>query len=35
MPEAYKDAGAVVRVVAGAGIARLVARFRPVVVIKG
>ncbi|MEI7528794.1 MAG: RtcB family protein [Elusimicrobiota bacterium] len=35
MPEAYKDVDAVVGVVAGAGIARKVARFRPLCVIKG
>ena len=35
MPEAYKDVDAVVGVVAGAGIARRVARFRPLAVIKG
>ena len=35
MPEAYKDVESVVRVVAGAGIAARVARFRPLVVIKG
>ncbi len=35
MPEAYKDVEAVVSVVAGAGIARRVARFRPLIVIKG
>ncbi len=35
MPEAYKDVEDVVRVVSGAGIARKVARFRPLVVIKG
>ena len=35
MPEAYKDAGAVVNVMAGAGIARKVARFKPIIVIKG
>lgn len=35
MPEAYKDVDAVVGVIAGAGIARKVARFRPLCVIKG
>jgi tRNA-splicing ligase RtcB len=35
MPEAYKDVENVVRVVAGAGIARKVARLRPLLVIKG
>ncbi|OGR69158.1 MAG: RNA-splicing ligase RtcB [Elusimicrobia bacterium GWC2_61_19] len=35
MPEAYKDVDAVVRVVTEAGIARRVARFRPLIVIKG
>lgn len=35
MPEAYKDVDAVVRVVVGAGLARRVARFRPLIVIKG
>lgn len=35
MPEAYKDVEAVVRVVAETGIARRVARFRPLLVIKG
>ncbi|HAT72334.1 MAG TPA: RNA-splicing ligase RtcB [Elusimicrobia bacterium] len=35
MPEAYKDVDAVVRVVAQAGIASRVARFRPLIVIKG
>ncbi len=35
MPEAYKDVDAVVGVVAGAGIARRVARLRPLAVIKG
>jgi tRNA-splicing ligase RtcB len=35
MPEAYKDASAVVDVVHGAGIARRVARLRPIGVIKG
>jgi tRNA-splicing ligase RtcB len=34
-PEAYKDIDAVVEVVARAGIAKKVARFRPVAVIKG
>ena len=35
MPEAYKDVDQVVGVVAGAGLARRVARFRPLIVIKG
>lgn len=35
MPEAYKDVENVVNVVQGAGIARRVARFRPLIVIKG
>ena len=34
-PEAYKDIDAVVDVVAQAGIAKKVARFKPVAVIKG
>ena len=34
-PAAYKDVDAVVNVVAGAGIARKVARLRPVAVVKG
>lgn len=34
-PEAYKDVDEVIAVVVGAGIARKVARLRPVVVIKG
>ena len=34
-PEAYKDIDAVVDVVARAGIARKVARFRPIAVVKG
>jgi len=34
-PEAYKDIDQVIDVVAGAGIAKKVARFRPVAVIKG
>jgi tRNA-splicing ligase RtcB (3'-phosphate/5'-hydroxy nucleic acid ligase) len=34
-PQAYKDVDAVVETVSGAGIARKVARLRPVVVIKG
>ena len=34
-PEAYKDIDAVIDVVANAGIAKKVARFRPVAVIKG
>jgi tRNA-splicing ligase RtcB len=35
MPEAYKDVGRVVDVVAGAGLARKVARLRPLGVVKG
>lgn len=35
MPEAYKDVEAVVNVVTGAGLAGKVARFRPLIVIKG
>jgi tRNA-splicing ligase RtcB len=35
MPEAYKDAARVVEVLHGAGIARLVARSRPLAVVKG
>jgi tRNA-splicing ligase RtcB len=35
MPEAYKDVEDVVGVMDGAGIARKVARFRPLIVIKG
>jgi len=34
-PEAYKDIDAVIEVVARAGIAKKVARFRPVAVVKG
>ncbi|MGI5837472.1 MAG: RtcB family protein [Chloroflexota bacterium] len=34
-PQAYKDAAEVVKVVEGAGIARIVARFRPIGVVKG
>ena len=34
-PQAYKDVDAVVQTVSGAGIARMVARLRPVVVVKG
>jgi tRNA-splicing ligase RtcB len=34
-PAAYKDVDAVVEAVAGAGIARKVARLRPVAVVKG
>jgi tRNA-splicing ligase RtcB len=34
-PEAYKDVADVVRVVAGAGLARLVARLEPFAVVKG
>ena len=33
--EAYKDVADVVRVVAGAGLARTVARLRPFIVVKG
>ena len=35
MPEAYKDAADVVRATEHAGIARVVARLRPMAVIKG
>jgi tRNA-splicing ligase RtcB len=35
VPEAYKDVDAVVEVVHGAGLARKVARLRPMGVIKG
>ena len=34
-PQAYKDVDEVVETVAGAGIARKVARLRPVAVVKG
>ena len=34
-PEAYKDIDAVIRVVTGAGLARRVARMRPLAVMKG
>jgi tRNA-splicing ligase RtcB len=34
-PQAYKDVDAVVKTVVGSGIARKVARLRPVAVIKG
>ena len=34
-PQAYKDVDAVVETVSGAGLARKVARLRPVVVVKG
>jgi len=34
-PEAYKDIDAVVAVVHGAGLARIVARLRPLAVMKG
>lgn len=34
-PEAYKDVAEVVRVVAGAGLARPVARLKPLIVVKG
>jgi tRNA-splicing ligase RtcB len=34
-PQAYKDVDAVVETVAGAHIARKVARLRPVAVVKG
>jgi tRNA-splicing ligase RtcB len=34
-PQAYKDIDAVIEVVAGAGLARVVARLRPVAVLKG
>ncbi|MER3450882.1 MAG: RNA-splicing ligase RtcB [Thermus sp.] len=35
MPEAYKDVSEVVRAVKGAGIGRIVARLRPLIVVKG
>ncbi|MCA1793500.1 MAG: RtcB family protein, partial [Desulfobacteraceae bacterium] len=35
MPEAYKDVSEVVAVVHGAGISRMVARLRPLAVVKG
>ncbi len=35
MPEAYKDVAAVVDVVEHAGLARKVARLRPLAVVKG
>jgi tRNA-splicing ligase RtcB len=35
MPEAYKDVGKVVEVVQHAGIARKVARLKPIGVVKG
>ena len=35
MPEAYKNVEAVVNVVTGAGLARKVAKFKPLIVIKG
>ena len=35
MPWAYKDVADVVEVVTGAGLARTVARLRPLVVVKG
>ncbi|KGQ21135.2 RNA-splicing ligase RtcB [Thermus filiformis] len=35
MPEAYKDVSEVVRAVEGAGIGRVVARLRPLIVVKG
>ncbi|MDI3298699.1 MAG: RtcB family protein [Bacillota bacterium] len=35
IPEAYKDVAAVVEVIAAAGIARKVARLRPLIVVKG
>jgi tRNA-splicing ligase RtcB len=35
LPEAYKDVAEVVRAVEGAGLARIVARLRPLAVIKG
>ncbi len=34
-PQAYKDIDAVIEVVAGAGLAKVVARFRPLAVLKG
>lgn len=35
IPEAYKDAESVVRIVQGVGISRIVSRNRPVIVVKG
>ncbi len=35
IPEAYKDAEAVVRIVQGVGISRIVSRNKPVIVVKG
>ncbi|MEO0138736.1 MAG: RtcB family protein [candidate division WOR-3 bacterium] len=35
VPEAYKDAEAVVRIVQGVGISRIVSRNKPVIVVKG
>ncbi len=35
IPEAYKDVAEVVRVVEGAGLGRIVARLRPLIVVKG
>lgn len=35
MPEAYKDVSEVVKAVEGAGIGRIVARLRPLIVVKG
>ncbi|MCA1787856.1 MAG: RtcB family protein, partial [Desulfobacteraceae bacterium] len=35
MPEAYKDVSEVVAVVHGAGISKMVARLRPLAVVKG
>ncbi|HMA67628.1 MAG TPA: RtcB family protein, partial [Desulfosalsimonadaceae bacterium] len=35
MPEAYKDVGEVVKAVEGSQISRIVARLRPIAVIKG
>ena len=34
-PQAYKDVDSVVRVAHGAGISKMVARFRPLGVVKG
>jgi Uncharacterized conserved protein len=35
IPEAYKDAEAVVRIVQGVGISRMVSRNKPIIVVKG
>jgi tRNA-splicing ligase RtcB len=34
-PQAYKDIDAVIETVAGAGLARVVARLKPLAVLKG